>query len=597
MKGAILLHERKSQVFIAVLIAFTIVLALGAAILMHSRSARTSARLQTDVQKAYALAQSGIAIGESYLLDNPGVPFSHPYNVSGGTIQVDITTNYINSTADYKGTKYYASKNLVSGPPTATTWVKSYGGNGEDKNYFVAQTVDGGYILGGEVSKTAKDGYGAGGRDIMLIKTDELGRIGSGATAGITTWANAYGGGSDETMNFFNAVAIAPQNEGYICTAFSKSFPSSGSGEDLLLVKVNDAGDMEWARGFRGSGTDRPRAVIETQDRGYLLVADTDTKFTTVEGIAIKGLAMLLIKTDSQGHIGPDAEAGTTTWVRLYDNRASGTDTDEIPYCLAEDANNYIIFGQGWHVDADGHVLKIDKTNGNIVQQKRYGTPKPGYEYFFGGSNITGGYVITGMTNSFGPTGSGWNCFFIKLDSDLIETVPSKVYDEELLDQRGYAITPTSSGYALAVWGTTYDYLLLQTDSDGNLKPSSCRRYGGVSPQEYLNFLDATDDGVILGGYATDEYIASGTSYNWLIAKVNSSGQLTCSPGIFISKSPVSLTQTDFTLTEITGYPLTALTILPATLDDVNVGPTSQGGIDKIFQNSASGVTVKDDCS
>ena len=107
-----------------------------------------------------------------------------------------------------------------------TLWTKSYGGIGVDDGSSVKQTADGGYIIMGFTVN-----FGAGGRDVYLIKTD---------ANGDTLWTKTYGGtGDDETSNLLEAQQTV--DGGYIITGRTNSF---GAGNyDVYLIKTDANGN------------------------------------------------------------------------------------------------------------------------------------------------------------------------------------------------------------------------------------------------------------------------------------------------------------------------------------------------------------------
>lgn len=99
-----------------------------------------------------------------------------------------------------------------------TLWSRTYGGGAPDAAYAVHETSDGGYILSG-----ATDSYGAGDRDVYLIKTD---------ANGDTLWTTTYGGTNADG----GALLQICSDGGYIIPGYTSSFGEGGS--DFYLVKT-----------------------------------------------------------------------------------------------------------------------------------------------------------------------------------------------------------------------------------------------------------------------------------------------------------------------------------------------------------------------
>jgi hypothetical protein len=112
-------------------------------------------------------------------------------------------------------------------------WAKAYGGSGADTAFDVVVT-SGGYLVLGTTSS-----YGAGGRDIFLIKIDNSGNL---------LWAKTYGTSSNETSR-----SIYPTSDGnFVIVGWS----GYGGNDNVLILKVDPSGNLIWARSYGGSGRD-----------------------------------------------------------------------------------------------------------------------------------------------------------------------------------------------------------------------------------------------------------------------------------------------------------------------------------------------------
>jgi hypothetical protein len=136
----------------------------------------------------------------------------------GGYIVVGYTTSFGAGGSDIFLIKTDAKGNII--------WSKTYGGTDDDFASSVQQTSDGGYIV---VGYTAS--FGAGERNIFLIKTDAKGNI---------QWAKTYG----ETDDLDRGIPSVQQTSdgGYILVSTTISFGAGGA--DIFLIKTDARGNI-----------------------------------------------------------------------------------------------------------------------------------------------------------------------------------------------------------------------------------------------------------------------------------------------------------------------------------------------------------------
>jgi hypothetical protein len=114
-------------------------------------------------------------------------------------------------------------------------------------------------------------------------------------TAGLATTASGQtfnrliGLNGDETAN-----SVAPTRDGGYVTAGAIVTPGTNDAGDILVVKYNPDGSLQWASRFGGPGLDVGYSVKQTMDGGYVIGAETNSVG------ALLNLAML--KLDAGGN-------------------------------------------------------------------------------------------------------------------------------------------------------------------------------------------------------------------------------------------------------------------------------------------------------
>lgn len=255
----------------------------------------------------------------------------------------------------------------------AVQWQKTYGGSLADVSHAIQQTVDGGYVVAGFTKS-----FGTGLQDYFVIKLN--------ATGGIV-WQKAFGGAGNDVIRFVKQVS----DGGYLAAGFTHSFGTKG---DIMLVKMDANGNMEWDMHYGGAKFEEPSTILEVAD-GYIVLEQSNSFSGNTDG--------WLFKVDTDGQI-------------VWQKRVGGGSFDELSAAQQTPDGGFIAAGEtkSFGIPAeDFWVVKFD-SSGGIAWQKRYG-----------GSNVEeaesialtpdGGYVVVGTTRSFSE--GLRDIWTIKLDS------------------------------------------------------------------------------------------------------------------------------------------------------------------------------------
>lgn len=308
-------------------------------------------------------------------------------------------------------------------------WERLYGISGEESGYWIEQTPDGGYIVGGSVFIQGT------GQEALAMKID-----GSGNEQWSYICDNPVGSSYCRCIK-------RTFDGGYILAAEYEAVVTN-----IVLVKLDPSGQEEWTREYNGTSFswDYPRYVEQTLDGGYI-VTGTFSDFNSGQS------SLFLLKTDEFGeeewcnyyggeywdtgecvhhlngsgyiatgtfyssYSGRDLwllrvdELGNTIWSRRY----GGADQDRGFNLEVTEDSCYFITGYTFSMGAgeeDLYALKTD-FNGQLLWQRTFGGPQRDIGYC-GAQLDDNGYVVSGYTYSFseGPLFDGW---VIRLASDL----------------------------------------------------------------------------------------------------------------------------------------------------------------------------------
>lgn len=373
------------------------------------------------------------------------------------------------------------------------------GGTKWDFAYDVKKAADGGMIIVGSAQSTDGDlTSNQGSDDIMVAKLD---------ASGNKQWVKTFGGSAYEY-----AMAVTTTTDGGYMVAGTTSssngdMPVNKGGGDIVVIKLDNAGNKLWVKTFGGSKSDEATSIIATSDGGYLLggrTASTDGDATGNHGSS----DIMIIKLDASGN---------KQWAKVFGGTANDlcgrlTATADGGYALcgySTSANGDISSNKGSY---DYLLMKLD-ASGNKVWDKTYGGSDTEYARDL---KVTtdGGFILTGYTqstdgdvsNNHGNT----DIWVVKTDAagnkQWTKTIGGSQQDYS------YCLTATPDGGSI-IGGYSYsadgdltsnrgavDLVAIKINAAGNSQ--MIKTYGGSKDDEPMAIIPFTTGRYVLAGFS-----------------------------------------------------------------------------------------------
>jgi hypothetical protein len=177
---------------------------------------------------------------------------------------------------------------------------------------------------------------------------------------------------------------------GYITVGCATCEDALKSQTDVLALKVDSGGEIQWQRAYGGPRYDAATKVLQTPEGGYAVLGYTDSDYLEISGDG----DVWLIKLDRSGNI---------QWERTYGRQSTpNARYEEKPFSIQQTADGgYVVAGVACSQagGCDVLVLRLD-AEGNIPKCPLMGSARPAADE----TNITAASGTIELLPNFGFT-------------------------------------------------------------------------------------------------------------------------------------------------------------------------------------------------
>ncbi len=344
---------------------------------------------------------------------------------SNSAVGLDKTVPSIGPNTDYDFWIQYLNNtgNII--------WQKAYGGSKSDRLRTAIQCNDGGFLLGGNSNSPL--GYDKSessvifsNDDYWIIKTD---------AAGNKEWDNTIGGSGTEDLYEL----IQTNDGGFILCGGSNSGISGdktqaarGPNNDYWIVKIDNAGVVQWNKTIGGTGSDTPKSIRQTPDGAYIVFGESASPVGFEKSEASGAdYDFWIVKIDASGNL-------------IWDKTIATTGYEDAGSMFMDPYGNFIITGTSnapaggiktessvangesdiWIIkfDMDGNMIWQNTIGGDLWEDNGIIAQLPDYSYILGATSASHNYYDKTEDSKYtSPYGGSSDFWAMKLASDCIE--------------------------------------------------------------------------------------------------------------------------------------------------------------------------------
>jgi hypothetical protein len=144
-------------------------------------------------------------------------------------------------------------------------WDKCYGGTAPEVGFGIIESSNSGFYVCSTTDSNDGDVIGhIGSSDIWIFKADSSGTI---------EWSRCFGGIASDRPHSISKTS----NGGVIVSGRTNSNQAHPLWNDIIVVKVDSLGVLEWQGYFGGSGHDEGYDAVETSDNNFVVTGFTES--------------------------------------------------------------------------------------------------------------------------------------------------------------------------------------------------------------------------------------------------------------------------------------------------------------------------------